>query len=395
MTTADPSLVTEGNTMNDPRNARIATQGPRAAQPRPSRPRHARGVLAALATLVLLGAGAVTAQRVTLLTHESFALPEALVEAFETDSGIDLEVVTGGDAGEMVNRALLTRGRPIADVLFGIDDALIEREGARELFEPYRAAGLDTVPEGLRFADDLLTPITVGYVLFNLDPAAFEARGVPLPEDLRDLVEAPYEGLTVVPDPATSSPGLAFLLTTVAAFGEGGEYDWLDYWADLRDADVRVVSGWSDAYYTSFTRYGGDRPAVLSYATSPAAEVMFAEGPVASAPTVNLLCGGCAWRQIEAAGVLAGSDEPEAARRVVDFLLSPDVQAAVPESMFVHPARAGTELPDAFGAYAPVPDGDQIGDLDRGRVEAEQARWLEQWTRVVRQDRDPDEVRGR
>ena len=349
--------------------------------------------LAALAALALAATSPAVAQRVTLLTHESFALPEALVDAFEAESGIDLEVVTGGDAGEMVNRALLTRGRPIADVLFGIDDSLVEREGARELFEPYVAQGIAAVPEELRFAGDLLTPITVGYVLFNLDPAAFESLDLALPEDLADLTEAPYHGLTVVPDPATSSPGLAFLLTTVARFGEGGEYDWLDYWADLRDADVRIVSGWSDAYYTAFTRYGGDRPVVLSYATSPAAEVMFAEEPVSTAPTLNLLCEGCAWRQIEAAGVLAGSDEPEAAARVIDFLLSAEVQAAVPESMFVHPVRADVDLPEAFDAYAPTPEGAQIAQVDRERVEAEGARWLDQWTRVVRQGREPDEVR--
>ena len=355
-----------------------------------------RALTAALALLVAAvpaGLGTARAQTVTLLTHESFALPEELVASFEAETGIDLEVLTGGDAGEMVNRALLTAGRPIADVLFGIDDALIEREGARDLFAPYQAAGLEDVPEALRFAGDTVTPITVGYVLFNLDPAAFEARGLPLPEGLVDLTEEPYHGLTVVPDPATSSPGLAFLLTTVARFGEGDEYDWLDYWADLRDADLQVVSGWSDAYYTAFTRYGGDRPIVLSYATSPAAEVMFAETPPEEAPTVNLTCDGCAWRQIEAAGVLEGTDEPEAARRVVDFLLSAEVQEAVPTSMFVYPVRDDVPLPEAFDRFAEAPNSEGVARLDPERIESESGRWLEQWTQVVRQGREPDEVR--
>lgn len=351
------------------------------------------------AALLLLLAGLLivprpaAAQTVTLLTHESFALPEALVEAFEADSGIELEVLTGGDAGEMVNRALLTRGRPVADALFGIDDALIEREGARELFEPHRAEGIEQVPEELRFAGDTVTPITVGYVAFNLDPAEFEARDLALPTDLTELTQEPYHGLTVVPDPATSSPGLAFLLTTVDRFGEGGAYDWLDYWADLRDADVRVVAGWSDAYYTSFSRYGGDRPVVLSYATSPAAEAIFADTPPEDAPTLNLLCDRCTWRQIEAAGVLAGTDRPDAARRVVDFLLSADVQEAVATSMFVYPARTDVPLPEEFDRFATEPAADQVASLDPERIEAEAARWLEQWTRVVRRGSDPDEVR--
>lgn len=347
----------------------------------------------ALAATILLGLGGAAAQTVTLLTHESFALPEALVEDFEARSGLELRVVTGGDAGEAVNRALLTRGRPVADVLFGIDDALIEREGARELFTPHAAEGLPAVPEELHFAGDLVTPVTLGYVVFNLDPAAFEERDLPLPDDLTDLADPAYAGTAVVPDPATSSPGLAFLLTTIARFGEGGDYDWLDYWADLRDADVLVVSGWSDAYYTAFTRYGGDRPAVLSYATSPAAEAMFAETPPESAPTVNLLCESCAWRQIEAAGVLAGTERPEAAARVVDFLLSPEVQEAVPESMFVHPVREDVDVPEAFTTYATLPDEGQTARLDPERIEAESAGWLDAWTRVVRQGRDPDEVR--
>lgn len=346
----------------------------------------------ALAALLVAAAGGAFAQTVTLLTHESFALPETLVDGFETDTGIRLEVLTGGDAGEMVNRALLTRGRPIADVLFGIDDALIEREGARALFEPYRAEGVDAVPRELRF-DESVTPVTVGYVAFNLDPAAFAALDLAPPDDLSDLTTDAYRGMTVVPDPATSSPGLAFLLTTVARFGEGGDGDWLDYWADLRDADLRVVSGWSDAYYTAFTRYGGDRPIVLSYLTSPAAEAIFAEEPPEQAPTTSLLCEACVWRQIEAAGVLAGSAEPEAARRVVDFLLSPEVQQAVATSMFVHPARSGIDLPEEFERFAPVPAPDQVATLEAELIEAESARWLDEWTRVVRQGRDPAEVR--
>lgn len=346
-----------------------------------------------LGTVLAATVGLATAQPTTLLTHDSFALPEELVATFETDSGVDLRVLSGGDAGQIVNRALLTRGRPIADALFGIDDALIAREGARALFEPYRAAGIEAVPAALRFEDETVTPVTVGFVTFNYDVAGLSERGLSEPTDLMDLVDPAFAGATVVPDPATSSPGLAFLLTTVARFGEGGSFDWLDYWAALRDADVRVVSGWSDAYYTAFSRYGGDRPIVLSYATSPAAEVMFAEEALDEAPTRNLLCDGCAWRQIEAAGVLAGADDPAGARAVVDFLLSPETQAAIPTSMFVYPVREDVALPLEFERFAPRPTPEQIATLPAETIEAHQGRWLEQWTDVVRQGRSPDEVR--
>ncbi len=353
--------------------------------------RAARLVPFALALLATVATS--FAQNVTLLTHDSFTLPEDLVSAFEREHGLELRVVSGGDAGEVVNRALLTAGRPVADVLFGIDDALIARDGARELFEPYLAEGADAVPDELRFAGEALTPVTVGYVAINYDVAGLAERGLPEPTDLTDLTNETFTGATVVADPATSSPGLAFLLVTVARFGEGGTYDWLDYWADLRDADVRVTSGWSDAYYTAFSRYGGDRPIVLSYATSPAAEVIFADEELDEAPTRNLLCEACTWRQIEAAGVLAGRPDPEAARQLVDFLLSSEVQAAVPTSMFVYPARQDVPLPEAFERFAARPTADQTASLEAGRIEAEQARWLRQWTQVVRQGRSPDDVR--
>lgn len=352
--------------------------------------RFGRRIVVLLASLVLAWAAA---QPATLLTHDSFALPEEIVETFERESGWDVRVLSGGDAGEIVNRALLTRARPIADALFGIDDALVARQGARQLFDPHRPAGVEALPDELRFAGDLLTPVTVGFVTFNYDVAGLAERGLPEPSDLTDLTDERFAGATVVSDPATSSPGLAFLLTTVARFGEGGAYDWLDYWADLRDADLRVVSGWSDAYYSAFSRYGGDRPIVLSYATSPAAEVLFAEEPLDEAPTRNLLCDGCAWRQIEAVGVLAGAENPAGGRALVDLLIAEATQAAVPTSMFVYPARADVPLPDAFTRFAPRPTEAQTARLPAETIEMNQARWLEQWTQVVRRGRAPEALR--
>ncbi len=355
-----------------------------------------RRSIAAIAVALAGWLGAASAQTASLATHDSFALPEALFERLHEETGVRVQILSAGDAGEMVNRALLIRPRPLADAMFGIDDALIAREGAAELFEPLSLDELglrDVVPEEFRLADAPVVPVTVGYVAFNLDRDGLAERGLPRPHDLTDLVTSELHGATVVPDPATSSPGLAFLLATVARFGEGGAYDWLDYWADLRDADVRVVSGWTEAYYTWFSRYGGDRPIVLSYLTSPAAEVIFAEEDLDESPTENLLCDRCVWRQIEAAGVLRGARDAEAARTAVAFLLSPEVQEAVPDAMFVHPVRSDVPLPEAFARHAPTPDAAQVATLPGDRIEANQARWLDQWTRVVRQGRSPDEVR--
>ena len=347
---------------------------------------------AILLTLVLTGSAA--AQTLTVLTHSSFAISEAVVEAFTEETGIAVEFLQGGDAGEVVNRAILTRARPLADVLFGVDNSLLARAVREGVFEPYLSPSLDRVPEALRFdPDGFVTPIDVGYVNFNLDRGYFEAAGLEPPSDLVQLVEPAYQGLTVVENPATSSPGLAFMLTTIGRFGEGDDYDWLDFWADLRDNDVRVSDGWTEAYYGSFSRYGGDRPVVLSYATSPAAEVLFSETPLEEAPTTNLACAGCAYRQIEAAGILAGTSKRDEAEAFIDFMLSESFQADIPLNMFVYPAVEGVPLPEAFERFAQVPVGEQVIELAPEAVEDGQRRWLEQWTRVVLQGRDPDEVR--
>lgn len=364
-----------------------------------------RRFLIAVALLALAG-GAAAADTLTVLTHDSFAVSEDLVKAFTQRTGIDVRFLQAGDAGEVVNRAILTKDHPIADVLYGVDNTLLARARDAGIFEPYASPELARVPASLQFSPDhLVTPVDVGYVVFNADKAALADAKLPLPGDLEDLAAPGYRGLTVVENPATSSPGLAFLYATVARFGDAaagvagsrdgaaGDGDWLDYWARLRDNDLQVTDGWNEAYYTAFSRYGGDRPIVLSYATSPAAEVMFADKPLDDAPTANVLCPGCAFRQIEGAGILAGTQHRKAAEAFLDFLLSPDLQADVPGQMFVYPARTGVAVPPAFDAYATVPSEAQTATLDPDVIARNQKRWLDQWTRVVEQGRDPAAVR--
>ena len=348
-----------------------------------------------LIALIVLSSLA-AAQPLTVLVHDSFALSEEVLASFTATTGVKLRLLPVGDAGSLVNRAILTRRNPLGDVLYGIDNSLLARGLAVELFEPYRSPLLDGVPAALRFDPTFsVTPVDVGYVVFNLDRAFFEAAGLPLPDDLDRLLEPDYRALTVVQNPTSSSPGLAFLLTTVARYGEGGPGDWLDYWAALRGNELLVVNGWTNAYYLAFSRYGGDRPVVLSYATSPAAEVIFSEAPLSEAPTANLLCPRCAFRQIEAAGILAGTDNRAAAEMFIDFLLSRPVQEDVPLSMFVYPVVAGTPIPQEFLDHAAVPESAQVVELSPETIAENQQRWLEEWTEVVLQGRDPEEVRKR
>lgn len=335
-----------------------------------------RTITLTIISLILTAASA--QEPVRVLTHSSFDLPLGLIEQFTGDTGWPVQILQAGDAGELVNRAILTAGRPQGDVLFGVDEGLLARALDANVFSEYVSPA---APE--HHLGSFVTPVTYGYVAFNLD------RDYPAPADIADLADPEFAGLTVVQDPAASSTGMSFMLLTIARFGDG----WLDYWAALRDNGLQVTAGWTDAYYTAFTRYGGDRPYVLSYLSSPAAEVMFAEEPLTESPTANLLCDGCVWRQTEAAGVLAGSSNEEGARAFIDFLLSPAVQEAIPEAMFVYPVVPGTPLPEEFRLHADVPEAGQLVSLEPGVIAAEQATWLNQWTAVVLQGRSPDSVR--
>jgi thiamine transport system substrate-binding protein len=360
----------------------------------PSFPHARRRVRSGVLALALLSivAGAAAAQSVTVLTHSSFAVSRDVVRAFTDQTGIEVRFVAGGDAGSTLNRAILTRARPVADVLFGVDEGLLPRALAVDLFEPYESHLIHTVDPSYRLDAfrGVVTPVTAGFVTFNLDRAWFEEDGRAPPASLADLADPAFAGLTVVTDPATSSPGLAFMLGTIGVFGEGF---WLDYWEALRDNGLSVRDGWSDAYYTAFSLYGGDRPIVLSYASSPAAEVIFAEEPTDVAPTASLRCFGCSVAQVETVGLLRGAANPDEARAFIDFLLSSTFQEDVPLQMFVYPVREGTPLPTEFDAHADVPRGDELAplpdDLSAERIEA----WLTQWTEVVLRGRAPSEVR--
>ncbi|CAB4814853.1 unannotated protein [freshwater metagenome] len=177
-------------------------------------------------------------------------------------------------------------------------------------------------------------------------------------------------------NPETSSPGLAFLLATVAKYGDPG---FEAYWKKLRANGVEVASGWDQAYNESFGGGKGPRTVVTSYATSPAADLMFADPPV-SAPTIGVVEDSC-FRQIEFAGVLAGTKHPEAAAKLVDFLLSTAFQEDIPANMFVFPANSKASLPKEFASTVRLVD--KPLTLDPTQIEAKRDDWTERWTKAV------------
>jgi len=334
--------------------------------------------LAILVALVLVFAacGEDTPETVRLLTHDFFAVSDELLDAFSVETGFEVQIVRGGDAAIVVNQSILTAGNPVADVIFGVDTTLISRAIGADLFDPYRSPQLDFVPAELHVALDVATPIDLGDVCLNYDK---ELLADP-PSALRELASPAYAGLLVVPDPTISSPGLAFLLATIDEFGETGDYTWRDFWSDLRANDVEIVGDWGTAYYGSFSGSdGGDRPIVVSYASSPPAEVLFSDPPIERA-TTGVIEAGC-FRQVEYAGVLRGADNPVGARTLIDFMLSEAFQQAVPTSMFVFPVRSGTILPEVFVSNTRIPVEPAIIEPDL--IDHNRERWLAEWIETV------------
>jgi len=261
-----------------------------------------------------------------------------------------------GDAGEALNKIILSKGAPLADVFFGVDNAFLSRALNADVFTPYESPQLANIPDELKLdPENRLLPVDFGFVNINADRLWFEEQGLPLPETLEDLAKPEYAGLLVVENPATSSPGLAFLLATIGHFGEDG---YLDFWRALADNDVLVSDGWSEAYFEHFTvgsGGAGDRPLVVSYSTSPPADVIYASDGRTEPASVNINPPDGTFRQIEFVGVLAGTKQPELARKLVDFMLSTPFQEDAPLQMFVYPANQDAQLPDLFVQFAEVP----------------------------------------
>jgi thiamine transport system substrate-binding protein len=337
-------------------------------------------VLAVVAAIMLRDGGGAASNEVVLVTHASFVVSDDVRQEFERTSGKTLQILQTGDAGEALTRALLTAGNPEGDVFFGVDSNLLSRALEGDLFEAYESAELEKIdPEYLLDPEHRVSPIDHGEVCLNYDRAWFRERNLDPPKSIADLTRPQYDGLLVVENPATSTPGLAFMLATIARYGEDG---WRAYWTELRENDVLVVSGWEEAYNIRFsgaTASRGDRPIVVSYASSPPAEVIFRSPRPTQAPTA-VVVDSC-FRQIELAGVLRGAPNPEGAQELVDFMLSTRFQEDVPLSMFVFPVDPNAQLPPEFLDFATIPD--MPLELPFAQIERNRDRWIKEWTATV------------
>lgn len=343
--------------------------------------------LAALGALIIItGACASTSSSsgsasVTLVSHDSFVATQSVLDGFTADTGVKLDVPKGtGDAGAVLAKAILAKGNPEGDVLWGVDNTLLSKAVDAGVFEPYASPALPQLDPTttVLVPGHELTPVDVGYVCVNVDKAFYAGAKGPAPTTLDDLIKPAYKDQLVVQNPATSSPGLVFLLATVAKYGD----TWPDYWKALRANGVKVTEGWTEAYSTDFSGSTGKgaRPLVVSYASSPVAEVVFAPDPKPTTPPTATFTDGC-FRQVEFVGILKGSKHVEAAKKLIDFLVSKPFQQDMALNMFVSPALTGAALPTEFTSFTVTPDAPL--NLAPAEIAANRDKWVEEWTNIV------------
>lgn len=314
------------------------------------------------------------------MTHDSFSASKDVVKAFEDANHAKVVFLKSGDAGAALNKAILTRNAPLADVFYGVDNTFLSRALGADIFQPYESPLLKQIPNEFKLdTSNRELPVDYGDVCINYDKAYFASKNLAVPQKLEDLTRPEYKGLLVMENPATSSTGLAFLLATVAHYGDS----FTDYWKALKDNGLVVVDGWETAYYTNFSGSSGHgpQPMVVSYGSSPAAEVVYAEKKLQDAPTASILGPDTCFRQIEFVGILKGTKNRALAEKFVDFMLDKQFQEDMPLQMFVYPVNPSAALPEAFTKYAQAPK--QTATISPEKIAANRDKWIQAWTDVV------------
>ena len=317
----------------------------------------------------------------TVMTHDSFAVSDSGIQAFEQANNAKVTFVKSGDAGAALNKAILSKDAPLADVFYGVDNTFLSRALAAGIYQPYDSPALANIPSNFQLdPTHQALPVDQSYVCVVYDKAYFASHNVAVPQTLEDLVKPEYKGLLVMENPATSSPGLVFLLATVKHFGDP---NYLDFWKNLRKNGLVVVDGWETAYYTNFSGSSGKgpQPLVVSYATDPAAEVMGAQTPPPESPVGVILGPDTCFQQIEFVGILKGTKKTALAQKFVDFMLGAQFQADVPGQMYVYPVLPNITLPDAFTKYAQIPT--QPATLSPDEIAKGRDGWIKSWTDAV------------
>jgi len=320
-------------------------------------------------------------QELTVMVHDSFAASDGVIQEFEEEHNTKIIFLPSGDTGTALNKAILSKGNPLADVFYGVDNTFLSRALDEGIFDAYNSPILGEIPTEFKLdSNNYVLPVDYGDVCLNYDKVYFQDKSLTPPLSLEDLLKPEYRSLLVVQNPATSSPGLAFLLITIAHFGE---YGYLDYWNQLKGNDVLIVNDWETAYYTEFSGSSGKgpRPIVVSYDSSPAFEVIYAETPITEPSTAAIVTDGTCFRQIEFVGILKGGANRELGEKWIDFMLSPRFQEDMPLQMFVFPVNPKANLNEAFLKFLKLPT--TTAFISPQAIAQNREKWIQNWTEAI------------
>lgn len=313
--------------------------------------------------------------RPKLVVYAYSSFPAAdIVERFEENHGVELVFVSPGGAGSTLSRLVteLDTGGTDADVFLGLADTSLARALDHNVFEPYDPAllsNLSDIPEDILVDNTGHTlPFDYGYIALVYHPERIGS--IALPESLEELTDPRFENKIIMMD-ASSSTGQAFLMWTIAEFGEDG---YLDYWRRLKPNLLTVTNSWSTGYQMF---ENGEAPIILSYATDRVVAAVYGGEPEHEI----LLPQGQAYRQVELMGIVKGTDQRELAHAFIDYVLSPEVQTLLPTANLMYPANPKAELPAVFSDNMVVPENPVI--LDPQLVDKNLDRWLRDWSRVI------------
>ena len=320
-------------------------------------------------------------QTLTVVTHDSFAISADVIKSFEDANHAKVSFLQSGDAGAVLNQTILTQESPLADVLFGVDNTFLSRALDAGIFDVYASPALVDIPAEFQLdSSNHALPVDYGDVCINYDQQYFADNNLLVPQSFEDLAKPEYKDMLVVENPATSSPGLAFLIATRAHFGD----DYLDYWKSLKANGIVVVDGWETAYYTNFSASSGKgpQPMVVSYASSPAAEIFFASPQPDQPPTGSIIAKDMCFRQIEFVGILKNSSNRALAEKFIDFMLGKQFQEDMPLNMFVYPVNPNATLPEVFTKFAQVAS--EPAAVAYEEIATNRDAWIEAWTEAMK-----------
>lgn len=312
------------------------------------------------------------ANEVTLVVHDQFPNEEFAAAASKA-TGLNVKVVNIGGGDDLSSKLVLTKDAPVADAFFGVNNFFASRLIDEGVVVPYESKTPDK-----QFAYDnkgSLTAVTDSAVCLNSDPKWFAEHNLPEPKSYADIAKPEYKGLTAAIDPNASSTGIAFMVGTIAKFGENG---YLDYWKNLKNNDALITQGWSEAYQGHFTQggEGGTYPLVVSYASSPAYTVT-EDG---TATTSNALLDTCT-SMVEYAGILKGTKNESGAKKVIEYLVSKEFQDTVAETMYVSPVNPASSVPAEWQKFAPAPT--TRNDLTAAEIGKNREKWLQDWDSTI------------